>query len=210
HGQNGFPGGFPGGFGGGSGDGSGNGSDGSGRGDGTGGRHERGSGAAPGTNGGFPGAQDPEGRGPGAQDPEGPGGMGGGMGGLLEGAKVSDEAASLLEENADQYTWAAATTGSQNAASYQLATGKPVMALGGFNGTDPSLSLAGFQKYVEDGKVHWFIAGGSHRGFGGASGEGGEGGQENDSARIEAWVTGHFTAKTVGGTTFYDLTAPKS
>ncbi len=84
------------------------------------------------------------------------------------------------------------------------------MALGGFNGTDPSLTLAGFQKYVQEGKVHWFIgAGGSHRGFGGGAG-GGEGGQQSESAQIESWVTAHFTAKTIGSTTFYDLTAPTS
>ncbi|MGW2376509.1 glycosyltransferase family 39 protein [Kitasatospora sp. NPDC001683] len=200
-GQNGqgFPGGFPG----------GQGTHGSGRGSGgantPGSHHERGAGGgsngAPGANG-FPGGQDPEGT--------GPGGFAGGMGGLLGGTKVSDEAAALLSQDADHYTWAAATTGSQNAASYQLATGKPVMALGGFNGTDPSLSLDGFQKYVQEGKVHWFIAGGSHRGFGGAGGEGDEGGQQTEAAQIEAWVTGHFTARTVGTATFYDLTAPKS
>lgn len=198
-------GGFPGGQGGQGGQG------GSGRGaGGTGGHHERGaagSGGATGVPGfpGFPGGQDPEGAGAG-----GPGGFGG-MGGLLGGTKVSDEAKALLSQDAGQYTWAAATTGSQNAASYQLATGKPVMALGGFNGTDPSLSLAGFQKYVQEGKVHWFIGGGSHRGFGGgAGGEGAEGGQQTEAAQIEAWVTSHFTVKTVGSATFYDLTAPKA
>ncbi|MFJ2582532.1 glycosyltransferase family 39 protein [Kitasatospora aureofaciens] len=192
HGQNGgqgrpggFNGGFPGGFpGGGS--------------DGTNGRHERGTTAGP-------GAMDPEGMGP------------GGMGGLLGGTKVSDEAAALLKENADHYTWAAATTGSQNAASYQLATGKPVMALGGFNGTDPSLSLSGFQQDVQEGKVHWYIAGGAHRAFGGGAGGAGSAGgnsaddkQQSETAQIEAWVTSHFTAKTVGSATFYDLTAPTS
>ncbi|MFJ7246216.1 glycosyltransferase family 39 protein [Kitasatospora sp. NPDC098652] len=209
NGQNG-QGGFNGGFNGGSGRGA----------DGTapGGRHERGAGGSTGSGGtsgapgfpGFPGGgQDPEGAG-------GPGGFGGGMGGmggLLGGTKVSEEAKSLLSQDAGQYTWMAATTGSQNAASYQLATGKPVMALGGFNGTDPSLSLAGFQKYVQEGKVHWFIGGGSHRGFGGAGGavgEGAEDGQQTEAAQIEAWVTGHFTARTVGGATFYDLTAPKA
>ncbi|MFJ2861883.1 ArnT family glycosyltransferase [Kitasatospora sp. NPDC087314] len=164
--------------------------------------------------GGFNGGTGHRDRGTGTNPGSGTPGTGedpGGMGGLLGGTKVSEEASALLKENADQYTWAAATNGSQNAASYQLATGKPVMALGGFNGTDPSLSLAGFQKYVQEGKVHWFIAGGSHRGFGGAeSGRGDTGAQESESAQIESWVTSHFTAKTVGSTTFYDLTAPLS
>ncbi|SOB84808.1 glycosyltransferase family 39 protein [Streptomyces sp. 1331.2] len=159
-----------------------------------GGRHERGTGTGTGTGtNGTVGGPPP-----------------GGMGGLLDGPKVTDEVAAMLKENADRYTWAAATIGSQTAAGYQLATGKPVMALGGFNGTDPSLTLAGFQQYVQEGKVHWFIgAGGSRRGFGGGAG-GDEGGKQSESARIEAWVTAHFTARTIGSTTFYDLTAPTS
>ncbi|MFF2115887.1 glycosyltransferase family 39 protein [Kitasatospora sp. NPDC058184] len=172
------------------------------------GRHERGTGGGT----GLPGAQDPEGTGTGGTNSTGGTAGGpppGGMGGLLDGPKVTDEVAAMLKENADHYTWAAAAIGSQTAAGYQLATGEPVMALGGFNGTDPSLTLAGFQKYVQEGKVHWFIgAGGSRRGFGG--GAGGEGGQQSESAQIESWVTAHFTAKTIGSTTFYDLTAPTS
>ncbi|MFE4395642.1 MULTISPECIES: glycosyltransferase family 39 protein [Streptomycetaceae] len=172
------------------------------------GRHERGTGGGT----GLPGTQDPEGTGTDGTNSTGGTAGGpppGGMGGLLDGPKVTDEVAAMLKENADHYTWAAAAIGSQTAAGYQLATGEPVMALGGFNGTDPSLTLAGFQKYVQEGKVHWFIgAGGSRRGFGG--GAGGEGGQQSESAQIESWVTAHFTAKTIGSTTFYDLTAPTS
>ena len=37
------------------------------------------------------------------------------------------------------------------------------MAIGGFNGSDPSPTLAQFQEYVADGEIHWFIGGG---GFG--------------------------------------------
>ena len=42
-----------------------------------------------------------------------------------------------LASDAADYTWAAAVVGSNNAAGYQLASGAPVMAVGGFNGTDP-------------------------------------------------------------------------
>ncbi|GHJ40140.1 glycosyltransferase family 39 protein [Streptomyces sp. TS71-3] len=101
------------------------------------------------------------------------GGMGGGgMGGLLDGAKVSDQAKSLLRRDAGSYTWPAAAVGSQNAASYQLATGDPVMAIGGFNGSDPSPTLAQFKKYVADGRIHYFVAGGMGP-MGGAGGAGG-------------------------------------
>ncbi|MFD9832180.1 ArnT family glycosyltransferase [[Kitasatospora] papulosa] len=129
----------------------------------------------------------------------GEGGGGGGMGGLLNGASVDSEAKTLLKQNADAYTWTAAAIGSQNAASYQLATGDPVMAIGGFNGSDPSPTLAQFKKYVEDGKIHYFISGGM-----GGGGMGGEG----SSSQISAWVQENFKEVTVGSATFYDLTRP--
>ena len=47
---------------------------------------------------------------------------------------------------------------SNNAAGYQLASGEPVMAIGGFNGTDPAPTLAQFEQYVAAGKIHYFIA----------------------------------------------------
>ncbi|MEU0783241.1 glycosyltransferase family 39 protein [Streptomyces sp. NPDC006173] len=134
----------------------------------------------------------------------GEGGMGGGggAGGLLNGANVSSAAKTLLSKNAGDYTWAAAAIGSQNSASYQLATGKPVMAIGGFNGTDPSPTLAQFKKYVTGGKIHYFISGG---GMGG-----GTGASASTSSRISSWVTANFKKVTVGSATFYDLTQPTS
>ncbi|MDI1457710.1 glycosyl transferase, partial [Streptomyces sp. ATE26] len=125
------------------------------------------------------------------------GGRAGG-GGLLDGAQVGSAAKKLLEADAGQYTWVAASIGSQNAASYQLATGDPVMAIGGFNGTDPSPTLAQFKKYVSEGRIHYFIAGG---GMGG-----GMGGGSGSASRISSWVQGNFKKVTVGSATFYDLT----
>ncbi|MGW1842753.1 ArnT family glycosyltransferase [Streptomyces sp. NPDC001966] len=127
------------------------------------------------------------------------GGLGGGMGGLLNGASVGTEAKKLLEQNAGDYTWVAAAIGSQNAASYQLATGEPVMAIGGFNGSDPSPTLARFKQYVEDGRIHYFIAGGT----------GGGGGGNGTSSQISSWVEENFEEVTAGSATFYDLTRPK-
>lgn len=49
--------------------------------------------------------------------------------------------------------------GAQNAASYRIATNEAVMAIGGFNGSDPSPTLAQFQALVAEGKVHYFIGG---------------------------------------------------
>ncbi|MET7582560.1 glycosyltransferase family 39 protein [Streptomyces microflavus] len=154
-----------------------------------------------------PGGTAPGGTAPGAAGEGGAfgGGGGGGMGGLLNGASVSTEAKALLEKDADAYTWAAAAVGAQNAAGYQLATGEPVMAIGGFNGSDPSPTLAQFKKYVAEGKVHYFASGGTGGGMGG---EGMGGGGNGTSSQISSWVTENFTEVTVGSATFYDLTKP--
>lgn len=125
-------------------------------------------------------------------------GGGGGAGGLLNGATVSAQAKKLLETDSSKYTWAAAAIGAQNAASYQLSTGDPVMAIGGFNGTDPSPTLAQFQQYVTDGKIHYFIASGTGGGMGGSS--------SGTSSQITSWVEKNFKKVTVGSATFYDLT----
>ncbi len=133
------------------------------------------------------------------------GGAFGGAGGILGSSTPSSALTKLLEGDASRYTWVAATTNSNSAAGYQLASDDPVMAIGGFNGTDPAPSLSQFEKYVAEGKIHYYIAGGG--GFGGAFGGGGS----NDAAsQISSWVKSHFTATTVGGTTIYDLTTPST
>jgi hypothetical protein len=135
-------------------------------------------------NGTFTGA----GRGPGA-------GGAGGMGGLLGASTPSSALVTALQTDAGNFRWAAAVVGSNNAAGYQLATQLPVMAVGGFNGTDPAPTLAQFQQYVAEGKIHYFIAGRMMQGESGS----------DDAARIAAWVQANFTAQTVGGTSVYLL-----
>ena len=113
-----------------------------------------------------------------------------------------DGAGRLLEKDAGGYSWVAATVGANDAAGYQLATGDPVMAIGGFNGTDPWPTLAVFEKLVGEHRIHYFIAAGS----GGGAGVGGSA----ESSAITSWVESHFSTTTVGGTTLYDLTRPAS
>ena len=121
------------------------------------------------------------------------------MGGLLDGGTPDAELVALLRQDAGRYTWVAAAVGSNNAAHVQLATGEPVMALGGFNGSDPAPTLEQFQRYVAEGRIHWFLGGGR---MGGRSMGG------SDAARqISTWVADHFPATSVGGATVYDLTA---
>jgi 4-amino-4-deoxy-L-arabinose transferase-like glycosyltransferase len=164
-----------------------------------------------GRGGGFGGGM-PQGQAPGqtsngstsngstSQGQGGPGGgSGGGMGGLLNGASTSTELENLLATDATSYTWVAATVGSQNAASYQLATGDAVMAIGGFNGSDPSPTLDEFKAYVAQGKIHYFIA----------NSVGTSNGGSDVASQISAWVEENYTATTVGNATVYDLTQSK-
>jgi 4-amino-4-deoxy-L-arabinose transferase-like glycosyltransferase len=123
----------------------------------------------------------------------------GGAGGLLGGdTTVASALVTALQTDASQYTWAAAAVGSQNAASYQLASNQAVMPLGGFNGSDPSPTLAQFEQYVAEGRIHYFIGG---------SGIGSSNGGSSDASEIASWVASHFSAKTIGGVTVYDLSS---
>ncbi|MGO3152386.1 MAG: ArnT family glycosyltransferase [Galactobacter sp.] len=128
-------------------------------------------------------------------------GGGGGAGGLLNSSTPGEEVQALLNENADDYTWVAATTGANNAAGYQLAVQHSVMPVGGYNGTDNSPTLEQFKTWVEEGEIHYYIDSGS-----------GRGGSNSDSAAsaISSWVQENFTATTVDGVTLYDLTAETS
>ena len=114
---------------------------------------------------------------------------GGGMGD----ASASSELTALLEKTST--TWAAATSGSQSAASLELATGKSVIAIGGFSGTDDAPTLAQFKVWVAEGKIAYYISGG----------QSGGGGNSSAAGQIQSWVAANFTATTVGNTTVYEL-----
>jgi 4-amino-4-deoxy-L-arabinose transferase-like glycosyltransferase len=117
----------------------------------------------------------------------------GGAGGGIEASANSALTAKL---QATTTTWAAATVGDMSAANLQLASGKPVMAIGGWSGSDNAPTLTQFQRYVANGRVHYFVAGN-----GGGGGQGG-----GTASQITSWVQAHYTASTVGGQTVYDLT----
>jgi 4-amino-4-deoxy-L-arabinose transferase-like glycosyltransferase len=116
------------------------------------------------------------------------GGMrGGGPGGEGE---SSESVAELLADT--DTTWAAATTGGTSAADLELASGKAVIAIGGWNGGDPSPTLAEFQSYVDSGRIGYYVTGGMGGGPGGDS-------------EIAQWVADNYESTTVGGQTVYDL-----
>jgi len=133
--------------------------------------------------------------------PGGPGGRGG-LGGLLDASTPSTQLVSLLKANTSHYRWVAAAVGANSAAGVQLATDSPILAIGGFNGSDPTPTLAHFQKLVAAGQIHYYLGagGGGGGGFGGPGRPGG-------SSQIGGWVAQNYTPQTVGGVTVYDLTA---
>jgi hypothetical protein len=74
------------------------------------------------------------------------------------------------------------------------------MAMGGFTGSDPAPTLAEFEKWVKDGDITYYLAGG-----GAGGGPGGQG-----FGQITAWVEAHYQSTTIGGQTVYLLLHPKS
>jgi 4-amino-4-deoxy-L-arabinose transferase-like glycosyltransferase len=116
----------------------------------------------------------------------------GGMRGGPDGETSSTELTTLLAQTTTD--WAAATTGATSAANLQLASGKAVIAIGGWNGSDPAPTLAQFQQWVSEGRIGYYVSGG---GMGGGPGRG--------NSEIAQWVADNYTATTVGGATVYDL-----
>jgi 4-amino-4-deoxy-L-arabinose transferase-like glycosyltransferase len=126
-----------------------------------------------------------------------PGGAAG-VAGEPGGATVDSSLLSYLVVNRGTATWIVAVDSAMQAASIELATGEPVMGMGGFTGSDPAPTLEQLKAYVASGQLRYVIVGGSG---------GGPDGSSSRSA-IEAWVTSAGTAVDyggTGGTTLYDL-----
>ena len=95
-------------------------------------------------------------------------------------------------------TWLVAVASANESAAIQLTSGQPVMAVGGFNGSDMPLTLEQFKQLVKAGKVNYYAIS-SHGRDGG-----GPGGGNNE---ITAWVKQTGTVVNYGGSdvTLYKL-----
>ena len=131
-----------------------------------------------------------------------------GMWMAMQSSDVSPAAIAVLDADASRFTWVAATENANQAAAYQLATGDPVMPIGGFMGRDPSPTLERFQGDVGAGRIHFFIE--RPRPVGDGPQHQPPDAPDSEASRVTAWVTGTFTGRNVDGVTFYDLTARKS
>ena len=117
---------------------------------------------------------------------------------LLESGVPDRAIVNLLQADADAYTWVGATVGSVCAAGYQLASGHPVMPVGGFNGTDPAPAPDQFLRLVLAKRIHYFIVTNPiHED---------KWGHLDSNGLIQQWVQRNFTPMEVGRVEIYDLT----
>lgn len=114
-----------------------------------------------------------------------------------------------LEAQRGDATYLVAAFGAQASAPIIIASGQPVITIGGFTGSDPAPTLAQLQHLIATGQVRYVLVGGAGPG-GAAGGPGGPGGGSSQS--ISAWVTAHGTEVPAtaygGGTgagTLYDV-----
>lgn len=141
----------------------------------------------------------------------GPGGQGQGVAGGPADASAPDQALiDYLIANQGSARWIVAANGSQVAGAIQLATGEPVMTMGGFTGSDPTPTVDELKAAVAAGEIRFVLTGGlgGGRGPGGAGGfvpGGGFGGAGTDggasTADVSSWITSSCTAVSLAGTT---------
>ena len=127
----------------------------------------------------------------GAAGAAGAGGFAGGRGD----AAVSKTLVSYLESHQGSARYLLAAVGSNTAAGIALQTGRDVIAMGGFMGSDPAPGLAKIEQLVHSGQLHYVLLGG---GMGG--GPGGGRGSTATAAR-DAWIEAHGKVVTVPGQT---------
>ncbi|OUC86705.1 glycosyl transferase family 39, partial [Streptosporangium minutum] len=132
---------------------------------------------------GLPGG-DREAGSPGGIRPDGPQGMPGGMRGGPGGA-VDERTAEYLRKNRGGATWLVAVSSAQSASSLILSTRLPVIAMGGFTGSDPAMTVERLKELVSSGQLRYLMPGG---GRGGPGGPGGGGGSE-----ATAWAQANCT-----------------
>jgi len=105
----------------------------------------------------------------------------GGFGGSGQASQAGDSGLiSYLEANRDGYFYLVAMSSANQASSIALATGEPVLATGGFTGSDPAMTVEKLAQMVANKQVRYVLIGG-----------GGPGGASSD---VTNWVQAHGTA----------------
>ncbi len=130
----------------------------------------------------------------------GPGGFGGFPG---DPGGTSQALVDFLVANRGDAQWLVAVSSANQAGPLQLASGVPVMAMGGFMGSDPAPSVEQLRAAVRDGRLRYVLLGGRGGGPGGFFGGDGRG---SVSMERTAWVTASCVPVNVvaAGGTLYD------
>jgi 4-amino-4-deoxy-L-arabinose transferase-like glycosyltransferase len=123
------------------------------------------------------------------------GGAGNGFGGG-DGGNADQAVIDYLVANQGRATWIVAVSGANSAGSIQLTTGQPVMAMGGFTGSDPAPSIEQLQSYVTSGRLRFVLLGG---GVGG-----GRGGPGDSSGSVSEWIASSCTVVKDVSSSLYD------
>jgi hypothetical protein len=112
---------------------------------------------------------------------------------LVNGAPIS----TWVDANVDVPSggWLIATYPAQNAAVYQLETGRPALALGGWSGIDHSFNVNEVQGWMEGGRIAYFVTYDALDSYFAGT----------DIAKIEDWVRDRYLHHTSDGITVYDL-----
>ncbi|GLX03757.1 glycosyltransferase family 39 protein [Microbispora sp. NBRC 16548] len=106
----------------------------------------------------------------------------GGRGMRGPGGQVDAAMAAYLKRNKGGATWLVAVDSAQSASSLILSTGEPVIAMGGFTGSDPAMTVDKLQRYVAEGKLTYILIG-----------DGGFGPSRGASSDVTEWVKAHGT-----------------
>lgn len=109
---------------------------------------------------------------------------------------------SFLEENNTGEKFLVAVPSASEAEPIILATGKPVMAVGGFSGNSRTLTAEKLRQMVKAGEIRYFLVGG--RGMGGSSDEVTEWVEENGKA-VDSAEWSSSSGNGFGSQTLYDL-----
>ncbi|MBS1691451.1 MAG: glycosyltransferase family 39 protein [Actinobacteria bacterium] len=122
-------------------------------------------------------------------------------GGWMGDESTNPELATMLAGTHTQ--WSAATNGSQSAAALEIASGTPVMAVGGWS-HDPVPTLSQFIDDVHAGKITYYVEAGRTTAADADVVRGAARGGVH-TREIADWVAQHYRGRTVGKSTVYRL-----
>jgi 4-amino-4-deoxy-L-arabinose transferase-like glycosyltransferase len=113
--------------------------------------------------------------------------------GSFMGSEGSDNLTSYLMDHWNNETYLVAVPSATMAAGIILSTGMPVMAVGGFLGSDPILTADRLEEMVEDGEVRYFMTTGDPGDSFGNNTGGMPGLMGSSQSEINSWVKEHGT-----------------